>query len=148
MQLLVPPEQYLLVLPVSPPACRLFSALEQRLPQLSGPALALLTASLPQLLPAGGNLRLWRQLGGVVQAHGSSLNAEQLCEVLPLVQAADLPLPVEWLTQCMQKIEVGGWAVSVRGMYSPLLDHLGVRCLAYGTRQQGTFTGCEQQLLP
>ena len=91
------------------PACRLFSALEQRLPQLSGPALALLTASLPQLLPAGGNLRLWRQLGGVVQAHGASLSAEQLCEVLPLVQAADLPLPVEWLTSCMHKIEVGSW---------------------------------------
>lgn len=60
--------------------------MEQRLPQLSGPALALLTASLPQLLPAGGNLRLWRQLGGVVQSQGSRLTAEQLCEVLPLVQ--------------------------------------------------------------
>jgi hypothetical protein len=62
---------------------------EQRLPQLSGPALALLTASLPQLLPAGGNLRLWRQLGGVVQSQGSRLTAEQLCEVLPLVQVCD-----------------------------------------------------------
>lgn len=65
---------------------RLFTAVQQRLPQLSGPALALLTASLPQLLPAGGNLRLWRQLGSVVQAQGSRLTAEQLCEVLPLVQ--------------------------------------------------------------
>lgn len=100
-------------------ACRLFSALEQRLPQLSGPALALLTASLPQLLPAGGNLRLWRQLGGVVHAHGSSLSAEQLCEVLPLVQAADLPLPVEWLTSCMHKIEVGGWACTSPGGVGP-----------------------------
>lgn len=50
---------------------RLISAVEQQLPQLSGPALALLTASLPQLLPAGSNLRLWRQLGGVVQSQGS-----------------------------------------------------------------------------
>lgn len=89
------------------PSRRLFSALEQRLPQLSPPALALLTASLPQLLPAGGNLRLWRQLGGVVQAHGSTLTAEQLCEVLPLVQAADLPVPMEWLGSCMQRIQVG-----------------------------------------
>lgn len=68
--------------------CRFFTAVEQQLPQLSGPALALLTASLPQLLPAGGNLRLWRQLGGVVQAQGSRLTAEQLCEVLPLVQVS------------------------------------------------------------
>jgi hypothetical protein len=79
---------------------------QQQLPQLSGPALALLTASLPQLLPAGGNLRLWRQLGGVVQAQAGRLSAAQLCEVLPLVQAADLPLPVEWLTTSMQNIQV------------------------------------------
>jgi hypothetical protein len=72
------------------PVDRLFTAVQQRLPQLSGPALALLTASLPQLLPAGGNLRLWRQLGGVVQAQGSKLTAEQLCEVLPLVQVSDM----------------------------------------------------------
>lgn len=67
-------------------SCRLFSALQQQLHQASGSALALLTASLPQLLPAGGNLRLWRQLGAVVQEQGSRLTAEQLCEVLPLVQ--------------------------------------------------------------
>ena len=90
------------------PARRLFTAVEQRLPQLSGPALALLTASLPQLLPAGGNLRLWRQLGGVVQSQGSRLTAEQLCEVLPLVQvgrggvtrqAAQVPLKAVMRTQ-------------------------------------------------
>lgn len=46
----------------------------------------MLTASLPQLLPAGGNLRLWKQLGAVVEAQGNRLTAEQLCEVLPLVQ--------------------------------------------------------------
>lgn len=65
---------------------RLFAAVEQQLPQLSGSALTLLTTSLPLLLPTGGNLRLWRQLGTAVQAQGSQLTAEQLCEVLSLVQ--------------------------------------------------------------
>jgi hypothetical protein len=64
--------------------------------------------TIPQVVQcAGGNLRLWRQLGGVVQAHGSTLTAEQLCEVLSLVQAADLPVPMEWLGSCMQRIQVG-----------------------------------------
>lgn len=85
---------------------RLFGALQQQLCLCSGPALALLAASLPQLLPAGGNLRLWRQLGAVLQSQGSNLTAEQLCEALPLVQAADLPLPVEWLDMVMCRIQV------------------------------------------
>lgn len=67
---------------------RLFGAVEQKLPQLSGPALTLLTSALPLLLPTGGSLRLWRQLGAAVQAQGGRLTADQICEILPLIQVS------------------------------------------------------------
>jgi hypothetical protein len=39
---------------------------------------------------------------------GSRLSAEQLCELLPLVQEADLAVPVDWLEAALDKIQVGG----------------------------------------
>jgi hypothetical protein len=38
---------------------------------------------------------------------GSRLSGEQLCELLPLVQEADLAVPVDWLEAALDKIQVG-----------------------------------------
>ncbi len=37
---------------------------------------------------------------------GLQLSAGQLCELLPLVQAADLAVPVDWLEQVLGQIQV------------------------------------------
>jgi hypothetical protein len=46
-----------------------------------------------------------------VPGQGSRLSAEQLCEVLPLVQEAELAVPVEWLEAALGKIQVGALQV-------------------------------------
>eukprot|EP00775_Hariotina_reticulata_P002071 gene2071-2391_t len=89
------------------------------LPRLPAPALVVLSTALPLLLSPGGDLRLWRKLGAAVQHEvrnelqqglaaqhqGTTLQPDQLCEVLPLVLQADLAVPVTWVAQALDKIQ-------------------------------------------
>jgi hypothetical protein len=43
------------------------AALQQRLAAMPGPSMACLATCMPLLLPSGGALRLWRQVGGLLQ---------------------------------------------------------------------------------
>lgn len=44
------------------------------------------------------------------------MSAAQLCEVLPLVQSADLAVPKDWLEQAMSKIQVRTATVVARAL--------------------------------
>lgn len=39
-------------------------------------------------------------------SQGDQLSAGQLCEVLPLVEAADLAVPTNWVEKAISKIQV------------------------------------------
>jgi hypothetical protein len=42
----------------------------------------------------------------LLASQGSRLSPEQLCELLPLVQEADLAVPTDWLQEALAKIQV------------------------------------------
>jgi hypothetical protein len=54
-------------LPAYSYCCSFVAALQQRLAAMAGPSVACLASCMPLLVPSGGALRLWRQVGGLLQ---------------------------------------------------------------------------------
>jgi hypothetical protein len=60
---------------------------------------------------------------------GSRLSGEQLCELLPLVQEAELAVPVDWLQAALDKIQVGYLATELRTIWGGSMLRLGCSAL-------------------
>jgi hypothetical protein len=68
--------------------CSFVAALQQRLAAMPGPSVACLASCMPLLLPSGGALRLWRQVGGLLQEQVVSMKSNIcLCNFLQLLVA-------------------------------------------------------------
>ncbi|KAF8065446.1 TBC2 [Scenedesmus sp. PABB004] len=106
----------------------LVEALQAQLPRLPPPALASLANSLPLLMPVGGTLRLWRQLAALVTEQSAALSPAQLCEVLPLVESADLAVPVEWLQAVLARVEASMGSVTLTQASRALVSAVALGC--------------------